>query len=33
MPNENGAIIEMYDNGCRLADEKLNLEAVLIDGK
>lgn len=33
MPNENGAIIEMYDNWCRLADEKLNLEAVLIDGK
>ena len=33
MPNENGSIIEMYDNGCKIADEKLNLDTVLIDGK
>jgi ribonuclease J len=33
MPNENGTIIEMYDGGCRIANEKLNLDTVLIDGK
>ena len=33
MPNENGSIIEMYDNGCRIADYKLDLDTVLIDGK
>lgn len=33
MPNENGTIIEMYDNGCRVAPEKLDLDTVLIDGK
>lgn len=33
MPNTNGTIIEMYDNGCRIADEKLDLDTVLIDGK
>lgn len=33
MPNENGSIIEMYDNGCKIAEEKLNLDTVLIDGK
>jgi ribonuclease J len=33
MPNENGCIIEMYDNGCRVSNEKLNLDTVLIDGK
>ncbi len=33
MPNENGTIIEMYDNGCKVAAEKLDLDTVLIDGK
>ena len=33
MPNENGSIVEMYDNGCRIADHKLDLDTVLIDGK
>lgn len=33
MPNENGSIIEMYDNGCKIADERLNVDTVLIDGK
>lgn len=33
MPNENGCIIEMFDNGCRVAAEKLDLDTVLIDGK
>lgn len=33
MPNENGNIIEMYDNGCRIANHKLDLDTVLIDGK
>ena len=33
MPNENGAVIEMYDNGCRIADKKFDLDTVLIDGK
>ncbi len=33
MPNQNGAIIEMYDNGCKISNEKLNVDTVLIDGK
>lgn len=33
MPNENGEIIEMYDDVVRLADKKLKLHTVLIDGK
>lgn len=33
MPNESGSIIEMYDNGCRIAKEKLKLDTILIDGK
>jgi len=33
MPNQNGSIIELYDDGCRIADEKLDLDTVLIDGK
>jgi ribonuclease J len=33
MPNQNGEIIEMYDDIVRLADKKLNLNTVLIDGK
>lgn len=33
MPNENGCIIEMFDNWCRIAEEKLDLDTVLIDGK
>ena len=33
MPNENGAIIEMYDNGCRISDDRINVDTVLIDGK
>jgi len=33
MPNENGTIIELYDEGCKLADQKLKLDVVMIDGK
>ena len=33
MPNENWQIIEMYKNGIRIADEKIKLNTVLIDGK
>ena len=33
MPNQNGAIIEMYDDGCKIADERLNLDVVMVDGK
>lgn len=33
MPNQNGMIIEMYDEGCKISDEKLDLDTVLIDGK
>lgn len=33
MPNKNGSIIEMYDDGCRIAAKRLELDAVLIDGK
>lgn len=33
MPNENGSVIELYENGCKIADQKLDLDTVLIDGK
>jgi mRNA degradation ribonuclease J1/J2 len=33
MPNENGSIIEMYENWIRIAEEKVKLNTVLIDGK
>lgn len=33
MPNKNGAIIEMYDEGCKIGNDHLQLDAVLIDGK
>jgi ribonuclease J len=33
MPNENGMIIEMYDEWCKISEEKLDLDTVLIDGK
>jgi ribonuclease J len=33
MPNENGCIIEMFDNGCRISQEKLDLDTILVDGK
>ena len=33
MPAGNGAILEMYDNGVRISDEKLKMNVVLIDGK
>ncbi len=33
MPNENGAIIEMYDGWCKISNEKINVDTVLIDGK
>jgi ribonuclease J len=33
MPNENGQIIEMYENGVKISDEKIKLNTVLIDGK
>lgn len=33
MPNENGSIIELYENGCKISDKKLDLDTVLIDGK
>lgn len=33
MPHENGSIIEMYDGGCKISTEKLDLDAILIDGK
>lgn len=33
MPNKNGSIIEMYENGCRIADKRLKIDTVLIDGK
>lgn len=33
MPNENGSIIEMYDSGCRIADRKMRLNTVMVDGK
>jgi len=33
MPNENGTIIEMYENGIKLSEDKIKLNTVLIDGK
>ena len=33
MPAGNGAILEIYDNGTRISDEKLKMNTVLIDGK
>ena len=33
MPNENGAIIKMYENGIKISKNKMNLQAILIDGK
>jgi len=33
MPNENGMIIEMYDDVVQIAPKKLRLHTVLIDGK
>jgi len=33
MPNENGNIIEMYDNVVLVGKEKLKLDTVLVDGK
>lgn len=33
MPNENGSIIEMYENGLKISENKLNLQTVLIDWK
>lgn len=33
MPNENWSIIEMYDNGCKISDQRLNVDTVLIDWK
>ena len=33
MPNENGSIIEMYENGIKISDEKIELNTVLIDWK
>jgi hypothetical protein len=31
MPNENGTIIELYDDVVMLSDEKLKLDRVLVD--
>lgn len=33
MPNETGSIIELFDNGVRVAEKKLPLRTVLVDGK
>jgi len=33
MPNENGIIIEMYDDVVQVATKKLHLHTILIDGK
>jgi len=33
MIHENGTIIEMYENGVKISDDKINLQTVLIDGK
>ena len=33
MPETNGAIIELYDEGVKIADRGLHLNTVLIDGK
>jgi ribonuclease J len=33
MPNETGSVIEIFDNGVRVAEKKLPLRTVLVDGK
>lgn len=33
MPNENGTVIEMYENWVKLSDERIKLNTILIDGK
>ena len=33
MPNENWTVIEMYENGVKLSDERIKLNTILIDGK
>lgn len=33
MPNTNGSILEIYDDGVRVADEVLKLNTVMVDGK
>jgi hypothetical protein len=33
MPNNNGDMIEMYDDVVLISDEKLKLDTILIDGK
>ncbi len=33
MPEQNWSIIELYDNGVKISDEKLKLNTILIDGK
>lgn len=33
MPNENGSIIEVYDDVVLISDQKLKLDKVLVDGK
>jgi len=33
MPNENGTVLEMYDNWIRISEEKIKLNTILIDGK
>lgn len=33
MPNKNGSILEIYDDGVRVADNVMKLNTVLVDGK
>jgi len=33
MPNENGCIIELYDEVVQISPKKMHLHTVLIDGK
>jgi len=33
MPEENGQIIELYDNVVLTSDKKIKLDIVMIDGK
>jgi mRNA degradation ribonuclease J1/J2 len=33
MPNENGSLLEMYDDGVIVSPNKLKLNTILIDGK
>jgi len=33
MPNENGQVIEMYENVVLVSKEKIKLDTVLVDGK